>query len=573
MIKYDIETVPFSFYSSWMSLTLLRNRQAPNGNDGLYLCSYHGGRHAVARLQVAINGTESAYSIEATPGLLRLTGDANAFIEICFDGPETLRIRGSGLNLDLHMITHTLVYSEDADIITLNIPSVRRRYQIERLCGCVETIEAHDAADRKHALIRAFSNSSTSWELAIDEFWSTWERKSRRSFDECIASGKKEFADFLATMPSGPVEFERVRALAAYVDWSATVGPCGLLQRPTMLMSKNWMCSVWSWDNCFNAMALASGQQRLALDQIFVVADHQDEFGCYPDNINDVHIQYNFNKPPIHGWAISEMLRRFREPVEKETIESLYATLSRQTEWWLKHRRLADQNLPYYLHGNDSGWDNSTMFDRGVPLIAPDLAAFLVLQMDVLVAFAEDLGRPEEQEQWRKDADRLLQALVDELWQGNHFIARLARDNSEVPSMSLVPCVPILLGKRLPESLRRALASQIEGFLTEWGLATEHPESDEYKADGYWRGPIWAPSTYIIVCGLEKSGFHELATSISERFCRLCAKSGFAENYDALTGEALRDPAYTWTSSVYLLLTERFEGTVEQPDHARSCQY
>ncbi len=49
----------------------------------------------------------------------------------------------------------------------------------------------------------------------------------------------------------------------------------------------------------------------------------------------------------------------------------------------------------------------------------------------------------------------------------------------------------------------------------------------------------------------------ELADKISERFCKLCSRSGFAENFDALTGEALCDPAYTWTASVFLLLSQR----------------
>ncbi len=46
---------------------------------------------------------------------------------------------------------------------------------------------------------------------------------------------------------------------------------------------------------------------------------------------------------------------------------------------------------------------------------------------------------------------------------------------------------------------------------------------------------------------------------MSERFCRLCGTSGFAENFNALTGEALCDPAYTWTASVFLLLAERMK--------------
>ena len=47
-----------------------------------------------------------------------------------------------------------------------------------------------------------------------------------------------------------------------------------------------------------------------------------------------------------------------------------------------------------------------------------------------------------------------------------------------------------------------------------------------------------------------------MADEISDRFRKLCERSGFAENFDALTGEGLRDRAYTWTASVYLLLAE-----------------
>jgi putative isomerase len=36
----------------------------------------------------------------------------------------------------------------------------------------------------------------------------------------------------------------------------------------------------------------------------------------------------------------------------------------------------------------------------------------------------------------------------------------------------------------------------------------------------------------------------------------MAARSGMAENYNALTGAGLRDRAYTWTASVFLLLAE-----------------
>ncbi len=114
--------------------------------------------------------------------------------------------------------------------------------------------------------------------------------------------------------------------------------------------------------------------------------------------------------------------------------------------------------------------------------------------------------------------------------------------------------LPIVLADALPPDVAKSLAGQISRHLTRWGLATEPVDSPEYRADGYWRGPIWAPATILVEDGLRRAGYVELADIIAERFLALCEKSGFAENFDAITGEGLRDRAYTWTASAYLLL-------------------
>ena len=58
----------------------------------------------------------------------------------------------------------------------------------------------------------------------------------------------------------------------------------------------------------------------------------------------------------------------------------------------------------------------------------------------------------------------------------------------------------------------------------------------------------------LIEDGLRRAGAGETADAVSLRFRRLCEASGFAENFDALTGEGLRDRAYTWTAAAYLVL-------------------
>ena len=121
--------------------------------------------------------------------------------------------------------------------------------------------------------------------------------------------------------------------------------------------------------------------------------------------------------------------------------------------------------------------------------------------------------------------------------------------------------VPVLLGEKLPDNIRELLLNDLRSdkFLTEWGYATESPASPYYVSDGYWRGPIWAPSTYIIYEGLLACGEDKLAEKIALQFCKMCAKSGFAENFDAQTGEGLRDRAYTWTAAVFLLLASKLQ--------------
>jgi glycogen debranching enzyme len=104
------------------------------------------------------------------------------------------------------------------------------------------------------------------------------------------------------------------------------------------------------------------------------------------------------------------------------------------------------------------------------------------------------------------------------------------------------------------------MASQLidrldRGWITDWGPATERPQSPFYEADGYWRGPIWAPTTMLLWDGLRRQGHDAKAADIARRFCRLCDTSGMAENFDALSGAGLRDRAFAWTSAVYLLLS------------------
>ena len=66
-----------------------------------------------------------------------------------------------------------------------------------------------------------------------------------------------------------------------------------------------------------------------------------------------------------------------------------------------------------------------------------------------------------------------------------------------------------------------------------------------------------------MVEALKACGEEDLAGEIALKFVRLCDREGFAENFDAVTGKGLRDPAYTWTSSVFLALGSSLNNTIQ----------
>lgn len=85
---------------------------------------------------------------------------------------------------------------------------------------------------------------------------------------------------------------------------------------------------------------------------------------------------------------------------------------------------------------------------------------------------------------------------------------------------------------------------------------TEEPSSPIFQTDGYWLGPIWVPSTYLFIDGLQLAGQINHARLLAKKIAELTLESGIAENFNPYTGEGNDDLAFAWPSAVLLSLTE-----------------
>lgn len=293
--------------------------------------------------------------------------------------------------------------------------------------------------------------------------------------------------------------------------------------------------------------------------------------GRLPDSMCHSEILYDFTKPPIYGWTMFKLLDILSnrgdifgnsfEAISPAILDDVYHKVKRNTMFWYTARKAASVRVPWYSHGNDSGWDNATCYDRQTMTASPDLAAFLIVQNDFLQQAAYHLDKKDEADEWERKREDMVESLM-ELWDGDNetFTFQDVFNKSTWTTSTLLKYIPLVASDHLPKDVVDSMAKSVRGHLTEWGLATEAPESVNYESDGYWRGPIWAPPTIIIESGLRQAGHVDLANTISERYQRLCGKSGFAENYDARTGAGNRDLSYTWSASTYLVLRKEQAG-------------
>jgi putative isomerase len=560
MTTLDLSRNPFSRFGSY--ITVMEHRpdspRKPAGlAPGVWLSGVHGFHAARETFRIVLcrDGREVPFKVKGQPSKLIFRADGGT-VELCIAEPELVRVRARGvtLRLALREAKYNYVIKQPGPRWLVNTSQAFLFYTAYSLAGDFKVGATCDKSQATGVALVLTPPPGGEAELALHQHVGFAEpRMVGGSFDEAVRLVASEFDAFAAPCrQAAGAEWTDTIDRAALLNWSCVVGPRGHFQRPSMLMSKNWMSNVWGWDHAINALALSEHHPELAWDQLLTIFDQQLPTGQIPDFINDAVRLYNYIKPPIHGWILGLMLDRnpwFDDPAR---LAAFYGPLERWTEWWFRFRMREGSGLPEYYHGNDSGWDNGTVFDTGTPAASPDAAAFMVLQMEMLARLARGMGKAKTAETWLARSQDMLAKLLRHLWNGCRFVVLNGEGKIAERSDSIFGSLPIVLGKRLPAEVRAALVAEIRRHVTEWGLATEHPASPLYEKAGYWRGPIWAPPTLIVVEGLKAAGETGLAADIAGRYCRLCQKSGFAENFDALSGEPLCDPAYTWTASVFL---------------------
>lgn len=157
---------------------------------------------------------------------------------------------------------------------------------------------------------------------------------------------------------------------------------------------------------------------------------------------------------------------------------------------------------------------------------------------------------PEELEESMKRSPEALEKLWDgyykQYFSRNFVTHKLIKE----PSIStLLPLYSGVISKERAKELVDTLHDK-KLFDTKYPIASVPVSSTWYKELGYWQGPTWLNTNWLIADGLDRYGFKEEAIKIRQKSIELVEKNGPNEYFSAKTGEPAGAENFSWTASV-----------------------
>ena len=382
--------------------------------------------------------------------------------------------------------------------------------------------------------------------------------------DTTIATAAQQWHDWFAAAPEVAEEYREQYYFAWLVMRTGLISSRFYTTREAMTPSKIHYVGVWQWDAFFHALAYRHVEPRLAQDQIRIVLDHQRADGMIPDAIHDegvvTHLTFpieaDVTKPPLLAWAAWKL---YEMDGDREFLDEIYEAVTRWNRWWFDYSDTDGDGLPEYRHPFSSGLDDSPLWDDGMPVTAPDLNTYLVLQEEALARMAETIGAEEDVALWSGRADRLAQRMIDHLWDPEAGLFWAKHQGTRVDVRTPFNLFPLITG-RMPEPIARQLLAHLtnpDEFWTRYPVPTVAKNDPAYEPLEMWRGPSWVNINYLLVEGLNRIGQQEVARELRRRTLAMMQSSDdIYEYYHPETAEIppKAAPTFGWSAALFIEL-------------------
>ncbi len=340
-----------------------------------------------------------------------------------------------------------------------------------------------------------------------------------------------------------------------------------------------YFVGFWAWDTWRFSAALAKFDPELAKDNIRVMFDYQQPDGMIIDCIYTDPAENNArdSKPPLVSWAVDEI---FTHTNDTAFISEMYPQLMAYYKWWYNKRDHNRNGMCEYGSTDgtleaaawESGMDNAIRFDDAKMLKnngaedawsmdqeSVDLNAYLALECKLLKKFASILGVTFDGPDY---SSQVADYFFDK--EKGFFFDRRLKDGSFIQEPGCEAYTPLWTEVATADQVKAMLPllTDTAKFSTYIPFPTVAADNPKYNPRGYWRGPIWLDQTYFAIRGLRNYGYNKMADEytlqVFDRLQGLKEGAPIHENYGTHTGELLKAPHFSWSSSHLLMLYDDY---------------
>lgn len=334
--------------------------------------------------------------------------------------------------------------------------------------------------------------------------------------------------------------------------------PRGLLTHPYLVPSGPYF-QLFDWDTYFMGVALSyDGRGRALESSVEDFLDFTDERanfrGYTPREI-----------APDGFWALPEMCKPFLAQAalrasltlnsaawlllpSAASHRSYYQKLADTLQFWERSRQAPD-GLFRWFDGVESGVDNNPAVSDAPANVTEgvDLQTYLYREYLAMAALARRLGRPQDAAAYTAKASALRERMQRLMWsQADGLYYNLdARTGHMVRIKTWTDLVPLWAGIPTAAQAQRMIREHLlnpKEFWAAHGIRTLAAGEPLYNPkSGYWRGPVWVISNYLLMHGLMNYADRAQAAEVAAKTVALLAQDlersgGMNENYNPETG-------------------------------------
>ena len=251
---------------------------------------------------------------------------------------------------------------------------------------------------------------------------------------------------------------------------------------------------------------------------------------------------------PIFAWA---ELEHYRVTGDKDRLEEVWQPLAHYYAALQLYLRQGNGLYVTDWASMDNSPRNAYLKNGGTGI---DISSEMVLFARQLSEIALILGKDAEARQYSTEAEQLGSVIKQAMWdEKQKFYFDLTLEGQRVPVMTVAAYWTLLAGAASPGQAAD-LVAQLKNPGT-FGRPNLVPTLAANQAGyeprgGYWRGSVWAPTVTMVIQGLEKYGYSDLAREIAINHLNLVAhvyeKTGtiwenYAPDYPQQGNEAKSD--------------------------------